>query len=517
MLYAEGARYDLDKGCLPRTRDTIIDEINRWVNSPNGEDVPCIFYLSGVAGSGKSTIAHTIAHQYDQLGRLGSSFCFDRADQANRRPDNLFSTIARDLADLDPQRKRALWLTVKEKRSLRITRAPREQFEKFILVPANEMHTIGPVVIVIDALDECGDQGSRRVILSILAEAVRHLPSNFRILITARPESDIENALASKHHVFCKRMDAIDANSTSDDISLYIRAQLSDVQGLERKWPDKSWCLPLVERSEGLFQWAFTACRFITGDGKLGLDPAEQLDILLSPASSTSNLGALDQLYLDILTRIFPVENSTFMDRFRLVLGRVLAAKEPLSVSSLKELHCEDDSLDVGLVINPLGSLLSGVTQQDITVRPLHTSFRDFLTDANRSKYFYVDIAQHHSRLALASMRVMKTELQFNICNLQTSHIRNVDVPNLTIRVKEAISPQLSYSSRFWADHLRAAIYEAKLLDALQYFMDNQFLYWLEVLSLVKQINLGSSMLLSLAKWMRVISVASDCHNDDAD
>jgi hypothetical protein len=320
MLYAEGARYDLDKGCLPRTRDTIIDEINRWVNSPNGEDVPCIFYLSGVAGSGKSTIAHTIAHQYDQLGRLGSSFCFDRADQANRRPDNLFSTIARDLADLDPQRKRALWLTVKEKRSLRITRAPREQFEKFILVPANEMHTIGPVVIVIDALDECGDQGSRRGILSILAEAVRHLPSNFRILITARPESDIENALASKHHVFCKRMDAIDANSTSDDISLYIRAQLSDVQGLERKWPDKSWCLPLVERSEGLFQWAFTACRFITGDGKLGLDPAEQLDILLSPASSTSNLGALDQLYLDILTRIFPVENSTFMDRFRLVL-----------------------------------------------------------------------------------------------------------------------------------------------------------------------------------------------------
>src|SRR5882762_6131716 len=159
MLYAEGARYDLDKGCLPRTRDTIIDEINRWVNSPNGEDIPCIFYLSGVAGSGKSTIAHTIAHQYDQLGRLGSSFCFDRADQANRRPDNLFSTIARDLADLDPQRKRALWLTVKEKRSLRITRAPREQFEKFILVPANEMHTIGPVVIVIDALDECGDQG----------------------------------------------------------------------------------------------------------------------------------------------------------------------------------------------------------------------------------------------------------------------------------------------------------------------------------------------------------------------
>jgi hypothetical protein len=187
MLYAEGACFDPEKVCLPHTRDDVIDEINRWINSPNGNEVHRIFYLSDVAGSGKSAIAHTTAHRYERLGRLGSSFCFDRADQANRRPDNIFNTIARDLADLDPQRKRTLWLTVKEKRSLRITRAPREQFENFILMPAKDMNTIGPVVIVIDAFDECGDEGSRKVILSILAEATNLLPSNFRILITARP------------------------------------------------------------------------------------------------------------------------------------------------------------------------------------------------------------------------------------------------------------------------------------------------------------------------------------------
>src|SRR6202020_2948549 len=86
---------------------------------------------------------------------------------------NIFSTIARDLADLDPQRKHALWLTVKENQRLRVTRAPREQFEKFILMPGKDTNTIGPVVIVIDALDECGDKGSRKYILSILAEAVK--------------------------------------------------------------------------------------------------------------------------------------------------------------------------------------------------------------------------------------------------------------------------------------------------------------------------------------------------------
>src|SRR3984885_3279870 len=164
MLYAEGARFDPEKVCLPHTRGDVIDEINEWINRPNGDDVPCIFYLSGVAGSSKSTIAHTIAHRYNQLGRLGSSFCFDHADQTNRRPDNIFSTIARELADLDPQRKRILWLTVKDKRSLRVTHAPREQFENFILKPAKDMNTIGPVVIVIDAVDECGDERSRKVI-----------------------------------------------------------------------------------------------------------------------------------------------------------------------------------------------------------------------------------------------------------------------------------------------------------------------------------------------------------------
>ncbi|KIM89362.1 hypothetical protein PILCRDRAFT_2588 [Piloderma croceum F 1598] len=105
MLYAEGARFDPEKVCLPHTRDDVINKINRWINSANGDDVARIFYLSGVAGSGKSTIAHTITHQYEWLGRLGSLFCFEHSDQINRRPDNMFSTIACDLADLDPERK----------------------------------------------------------------------------------------------------------------------------------------------------------------------------------------------------------------------------------------------------------------------------------------------------------------------------------------------------------------------------------------------------------------------------
>jgi hypothetical protein len=118
MPYAKGARFDSDKECLPGTCQKIIGEIVEWVNSPNRDNVARIFFLSGVAGSGKSAIAHAIAHLFDQQKRLGSSCCFDRADQVNRRPGNLISTIALDIADLDHRWRMSLSNTVKGNHSL---------------------------------------------------------------------------------------------------------------------------------------------------------------------------------------------------------------------------------------------------------------------------------------------------------------------------------------------------------------------------------------------------------------
>jgi hypothetical protein len=85
--------------------EAILEEITEWINKPNGNDVPQIFFLSGVAGSGKSAIAHTIASRFRELQWLGSSFCFDRSNHVGQHPDNLFSTVTLDIADLDP-----LWL-----------------------------------------------------------------------------------------------------------------------------------------------------------------------------------------------------------------------------------------------------------------------------------------------------------------------------------------------------------------------------------------------------------------------
>ena len=506
MPYAKGAWFDSEKRCLAGTREDVIQEISNWVNS-DGDDVPRMFLLNGVAGSGKSAISHTVAQRFDELGRLGSFFCFDRAQQATRGPDIVFSTVARDLADLDPQRKQSLWQVIQQKRGLRTTRAVRDQFEKFILTPAADLTAIGPIVIVIDALDESGDQSSRRVLLSVLAEKAADLPSNFRILLTARAERDIQKALEGNQNVLCKNMDTMDAKSARHDISLFIDNQLTDINAdLERTWPNKSWRQLLTDKSEGLFQWAFTACEFVKGDGRGGQDPAERLNLLVSSAMQTNKLNALDQLYRGILMQTFDTENVTSMDRFRFIMGRVLAAKEPLSILALKELCYDKDSIElVGLIIRPMGSLLSGTAEESVPVRPLHTSLRDFLTDRDRSGPFFIDISpHHHASFVLACLRVMRAGLCFNICKLETSHLRNSDVSDLKTRVEMAISPHLSYSCRFWADHLRATTFVLEIADEIRDFLHTRLLFWLEVLSLIKKVNIASSALLSIIQWSRV-------------
>jgi pantothenate kinase-related protein Tda10 len=105
MRYSKNARFNIEKTCLPGTQTAVLDEVLKWVSagqSSDGDDPhPSIFLLHGLAGTGKSTIANTVATQLHAMGRLGASFCFSRNDQTERNEANMFSTIARSIAYLD--------------------------------------------------------------------------------------------------------------------------------------------------------------------------------------------------------------------------------------------------------------------------------------------------------------------------------------------------------------------------------------------------------------------------------
>ena len=189
--YGTGSRFTPDKGCIMGTRTAFLDFIVNWVNDPTSERCLVLF---GQAGTGKSSIAHEIARRFDTMHRLTSSFMFLRKDQS--KPYHLFTTLARDLADRYPSFRTALGRVVKDNSSLRVgTRDYDTLFQSLILEPLKDLHIIGPIFVVIDALDESGDATGRTGLHTFLAKNLIRLPSNFRVLITSRPEDGIEREL----------------------------------------------------------------------------------------------------------------------------------------------------------------------------------------------------------------------------------------------------------------------------------------------------------------------------------
>src|ERR1700722_2583700 len=496
MPYARGARFDREKECLAGTREDILDELTDFINST--EDIPRICVLSGAAGTGKSAIAHTLARRFYQLRCLGSSFCFDRTYQTERRPDNVFGTVAHDLANFDPMVKRALGQVIRDDRALRTMRDVEEQLETFILKPAAQLRIVGPILIIIDALDESSDPRSRHRLLSLLANRMTELPGNFRILLTSRPEKDIEDIFSQNDRIVYKRMDTIERSSTNDDILTYICTRLNGHL-------DNRNCRLLASKAEGLFQWAFTACEAIEGLGEAGLSAAERFDRVIS-ASQDNEMGPLDSLYLGILSQLFRRTDTTIMDRFKSVMGQIMTTFEPLSIDSLTQMrqHTSIVEDDMKLIVQFMGSVLSGVGQHSTPIRPLHTSFRDFLTDPLHSREFYINTSDQHKGLAVASLQVMKAELRFNICALETSYVRNQDIPDLADCIKECIPLHLSYSCRFWAEHLRATGFNSGVLAEVKDHLYKRLLFWLEVLSLVGVINISPRALSHVYEWCMV-------------
>ncbi|KAG2029826.1 hypothetical protein BDR03DRAFT_1017894 [Suillus americanus] len=267
MPYAAGAGLDTTKQCLPGTRTAILSQITEWIND-SGDAAQRVLWLSGPAGTGKSAIAHTIANWFNDLGGLGSCFCFNKDLKADKRHEKVFSTIARDLADRDPEMKRALANVVENANSLKNTTDIIQQWRKLFMEPLKKVSgaSVGPVLIVIEALDESGEVETRRSLLRILAGTLKgeglpqitELPSNFRILVTSRPLRDIDDALHGAQHILRLSMDDISEAVAKSDIHTFVSEELKDLPDLgDKEFGD------LADKAGGLFEWARLACKYI--------------------------------------------------------------------------------------------------------------------------------------------------------------------------------------------------------------------------------------------------------------
>ena len=88
------------EGCLRGTREDVFIQLDQWLKDKQDQHV---FWLNGLAGTGKSAIAQTFAKICFANGNLGASFFCSRDFNDRSTLQVIFPTLALQLAYQYPQ------------------------------------------------------------------------------------------------------------------------------------------------------------------------------------------------------------------------------------------------------------------------------------------------------------------------------------------------------------------------------------------------------------------------------
>jgi hypothetical protein len=508
------AGYDGDQKCLSGTRQAILSLIYDWIGSK--EPGHNVFWLRGAPGSGKSTIASTVAAQLDSrdsrlrqlgLGSLGATFFCKRDDDSLNQPGLVFPTLAFRLASAFPLLKEGILSALKADPD--IGQSPiANQFQKLIFDPLSLLQDrlVAPVVIIIDAVDECGNESTRKPFLQSLKK-VGVLPIWFKVLVTSRPEQDIKICLAgcpSGHEVDTSSQESIsDIRAYTEDRIISLRAE----RELDSQWPGDLETHQLITRAAGLFIWTTLSFDFMCQHPS----PSEALELVLEPTGQSY----LDALYRTVLTQ--GLEKEDRLPLVRSILGFVVVSRRPLSLPSLCAL-LNISKEKATWARNQLASVLP--PDSSSAIRVIHPSFLDFLTNRQRSDKFFIDVEEHNLSLARGCLRVMNGKLRTNICRVTDQTVLNDEIPDLASRLDSYILEDLAYSCESWSDHLqRPWNRDPEILPLLNEFCETHVLHWLEVMSLRAETRNAIMAVRNIQKWLPVsielvdISVDMNMHS----
>lgn len=251
------ARYSRGQACLEGTRTEPLDEIMNWSKSHSPQE--SLFWIFGLAGSGKSAIASTICEQLRQSNTLAGSFFCKRDIPEQREVNRILPSLAYGLALVhEPYRQQVLKVLENEPAigSAEVSLQLRLLFMEPLARLKNTDHfdKDSPIVFVIDALDECGDLRNRTLIAGCLVRLTSACDW-LKVLLTSRPLIEFHNKFDQPKCPHSRSMD-LSTISTDSDIYQYTKHSLKEIadnQGLDEKWLSDNFVQLLSRKASGLF------------------------------------------------------------------------------------------------------------------------------------------------------------------------------------------------------------------------------------------------------------------------
>jgi len=488
-----------EAGCMHGTRTRVLSMFMEWAKN----DPMRIFWLAGLAGTGKTSIAVTLSRmlQEEPSVLLGGTFFCSRTANIPELTDArcIFPTLATALSERSTVFEAAL--TKELNADSRVTLKPATvQITALLQQPLSALASLSrSIVFVIDALDECSDEHEVKKLL--LAISTLNCDAKVKFILTSRPETHINTSLPlSSNRNSILRLHTIDTAEVTEDIRIYIDDAFSKSQ-LAKPWYSDTDIKTLATLSDGLFIFASTIIAYILDVNSVRRRETRLKTVLSAVQESKVAMAPLDAMYEFVLTRasdaakIEPKE----LEEMLQVLACILVARVPLSVSALADLlGLESDELQDSL--QRLHALVHVPDHADHPgLRTLHASFGDYLFARNR-----ISPSLGNEGLARGSLRVMSERLRFNVCNIQSSYETNPEVKPCGVTLS------LEYACIHWIYHAVDLATSTRLNDAIEQLFCPNFLFWLEVMSVLGRISRAAAMLLIATSMVGASAIWTD-------
>ncbi|PPQ88405.1 hypothetical protein CVT25_011284 [Psilocybe cyanescens] len=445
--------------CHPHTREAVIKDIMDWVTNVDRKEQFCWIY--GPAGTGKSSIAQTIAEICEEQGRLASDFFFARTVPGRNIHTHLIPTLAYQLTLSIPDLREYITEAIKSDRLI-FTRSLPTQLDAVILKPlaqlvfsnkAEEESRIKPYpnLIIIDGLDECDGPESQSYVLSSFSSSLKAIPVPLIFLIASRPEYAIRVAFNGDLHERTRRLVLDEKYHPDEDIRLYLNSKFDEIKrmhplasSIPADWPAISDIDCIVQNASGQFIYASTVVKFIKSHRDR---PNKRLDIVLKlcPPGSHMPFADLDALYRHILLSLEPSMIETVLSLFAFLFATAKMNSEDIGLGSVQtpdfiERFLGYESGELLLSLADLHSIVDvPIPQQSLSgypdpqrkfrsafhrnapnARPLrlfHASLGDFLLDKGRSGSLYIDMEDYYTRFAIRCMIYLNPLLRSKAIN----------------------------------------------------------------------------------------------------
>jgi hypothetical protein len=493
LPFADGAIFDSfidqhEDECLPGTREELLQQVQQWGKSSD----KCIFWLSGMAGTGKSTIARTVARYFKKDGILGASFFFKRGRGDQGSAVKLFPTIVKQLATHTPQMITGIQKALRNDPAIS-GKSLREQFDKLLLQPllaVDQGQSSTSTVVVIDALDECEREEDVEVILELLPKVEKATCTRIRFFLTSRPESPVRFGFDQIDQSDYQNtiVQNLDNDVIKHDITLYLREELRRIRqkrprDIPSSWPGEERIEALATMAVPLFIFAATMCRFVA-DKRWNPERRLQQFFDDSPGSK------MDKTYRPILNQLL-AEDKNDMDQlveeFQKTIGVIILLATPLSLSALTEL-VEMPEVEISTRLDAFHSVLTIPDEPNLPIQTLHLSFHDYLVHKDMKAQesisrFWVDKKKKHEFIARQCLIVMGRYLKKNICRLSSYGTSRTEIDPDSIT--QFLPPALQYTCRYWVYHLAQSSLSANTISQILPFFEGHFLHWLEVMAIL--------------------------------